>query len=229
MELRHLIGLAVAAGLLAPLAIAALAPASRPVRIAVAIGAVAVLAAEVAVVPAADTATVLAVTLLGAMLASAGVVFRRGGPALAALTPGKWEDRRAEPAHPLVGGALIAAGAALVVLIMWATLAQASAAPRSGFFLERDRDIGIGGQPHRVALHRRDQPGRDEVVVALVAPLSGVLLGQLDAVPLDAVDGADMDAVGADHFHMLGDGADVGHARSPVMMSVQRLASGIVA
>ncbi|OBQ90565.1 hypothetical protein A9K66_14570 [Mesorhizobium sp. AA23] len=32
---------------------------------------------------------------------------------------------------------------------------------------------------------------------------AAVGLGQLDALPLDLVDGTDMDAIGADYFHML--------------------------
>ncbi len=35
-----------------------------------------------------------------------------------------------------------------------------------------------------------------------MAALARILLGQFDAVALDAVDGADMDAVGADDFGM---------------------------
>ena len=39
--------------------------------------------------------------------------------------------------------------------------------------------------------------------MAFVAAFAAVVLGELDALALDLVDGADMDAVGADHFHML--------------------------
>src|SRR5688572_3296156 len=70
-------------------------------------------------------------------------------------------------------------------------------------FLEAHRDVAVRGQAHLVALDFGDEAGGDEVVMALVAPRSfrdlgtAVLLGQLDAVAFDAVDGADMHAVGA--------------------------------
>ena len=40
------------------------------------------------------------------------------------------------------------------------------------------------------------------MMVAFVASLTGILLRQLDPVAFDAVDSADMDAVGADDFCM---------------------------
>jgi hypothetical protein len=45
-------------------------------------------------------------------------------------------------------------------------------------------------------------------MVTLVATFTAVLLSQLDAVPFDLVHGADVNAVGADNFHVL---FDVGH------------------
>ncbi len=42
-------------------------------------------------------------------------------------------------------------------------------------------------------------------MVALVAAFAAVGLGQLDPAALEAVDGADMHAVGADDFHMFFD------------------------
>ena len=81
-------------------------------------------------------------------------------------------------------------------------LAQALGVP---FFLELDGDVAIGGKPHLVALDRRDQAERDIMMVALVRALAAVGLGQLDPVAFDPVDGADMDSVGADHFHIFSD------------------------
>jgi hypothetical protein len=81
-------------------------------------------------------------------------------------------------------------------------------APKFDFFLERHRDIGIGAQPHLIALDIGDEADRDVMVMPGMAALSTfdlgarILLGQLDPVAIDMVDGADMDAVGADHFHM---------------------------
>ncbi|GAA0668283.1 hypothetical protein GCM10009102_18130 [Sphingomonas insulae] len=46
-----------------------------------------------------------------------------------------------------------------------------------------------------------------------------IVLGQLDALAIDMVDGADMDAIGADDLHMLLDVAMIVHATSPVMGS----------
>ena len=63
------------------------------------------------------------------------------------------------------------------------------------------------------AFHLRDQALVDEVVVTLVATLPAVLLSQLDAVAFDLVDGASVNAVRADNFHVL---FDVGHWMSSV-------------
>ena len=54
--------------------------------------------------------------------------------------------------------------------------------------------------------------------MALVGALAAVGLGQLDPLALDLVDGADMDAVGADDFHMLANFAGVGHGGSPLRL-----------
>jgi hypothetical protein len=49
-------------------------------------------------------------------------------------------------------------------------------------------------------------------MMAFVPTLATVSLGQFDAVLLDPVDGADMDAVRANHFHMLLNAAHNGHS-----------------
>jgi len=112
-------------------------------------------------------------------------------------------------------------------------------APGSGLFFlfEGHRDVGVGGQADLVALDTRDQAGRDEVVVPGMRALplgdvgTRILLGQLDAVALDLVDGADMDAVGADDFHMFLDLAGVGHGIAPWLMvpDAKRTPAGVVA
>jgi hypothetical protein len=104
------------------------------------------------------------------------------------------------------------------------------------FLLKLNRDVGVGAQPHRIALDAGDQALRDVMVVPGMAALpfldigAGVRLGQLDAVAFDMVDGADMDAVGTDYVHMLLDLAEVGHGHSPVMVSAaERTTAELVA
>src|SRR5690554_6449180 len=54
-----------------------------------------------------------------------------------------------------------------------------------------------------------------------------IRLGQLDALAIDPVHRAQMDAVGADHFHMFPDCTCVGPDYSPAMMAlVQRTKTG---
>jgi hypothetical protein len=51
-------------------------------------------------------------------------------------------------------------------------------------------------------------------MVPFMASLAAVGLGQLDALAVDMVDRADMDAVGADDFHMFLDCARISHVQS---------------
>jgi uncharacterized protein involved in copper resistance len=60
------------------------------------------------------------------------------------------------------------------------------------------------------------------MVVALVSAEAAVRLGQLDPVAFDMVDGADRDAVGADHLHMLANIVKAAHRLAPFSSS-QRL------
>ena len=85
----------------------------------------------------------------------------------------------------------------------------------SSLFFEAHGSVAVGGEPDFAAFDFSHEGGRDEVVMALVAALAAVGLDEFDTVALDGVDGPDMDAVGADHFHMLLDAADVSHCRSP--------------
>ena len=91
------------------------------------------------------------------------------------------------------------------------TAAAASGSERLAvlFLFEGDRDGRIGRQADLVTLDLGDETDGDEVVmVGMEAFLdaldvgTAVLLGQLDTVALDLVDGADMDAVRADDFCM---------------------------
>ena len=58
----------------------------------------------------------------------------------------------------------------------------------------------------------------DEVVMALVAGLSAIGLGQFDAIALDLVDRTDMNAVGADYFHMFADCRKIAHFLAPCLI-----------
>jgi hypothetical protein len=69
----------------------------------------------------------------------------------------------------------------------------------------RDGDRTDGGEPHLAAFNAGNQAAIDIVVMALVRSFSAVLLGQLDPVALELVDRADVNAVGADDFHVLFD------------------------
>ncbi len=90
------------------------------------------------------------------------------------------------------------------------------------FLFKGYRDIGIGRQPHLVTLDIGDETAGNEVMMARM-PLgtldlgARVLLGQLDAVALNAVDGTDMNAVSADHFHMF---ANLGQVSHKLLLSV---------
>jgi hypothetical protein len=52
-------------------------------------------------------------------------------------------------------------------------------------------------------------------VMAFVPTLAAVSLSQFDAVLFDPIDGADMDAIRANYFHMLFNSAHSGHSRCP--------------
>jgi hypothetical protein len=72
-------------------------------------------------------------------------------------------------------------------------------------FFHRHRDICVRGKSDLVAFDTGNEAFIDEVVMPLVGTLSTVLLRQLDATTFDLVDGADMNAVSANDFHMLFD------------------------
>ena len=69
-------------------------------------------------------------------------------------------------------------------------------------FFEGDGDVGVGGEADLAAFDAGDEGVGDIMMMALVAALPAIGLGELDPVALDAVNGADMDAIGADHFGM---------------------------
>ena len=77
--------------------------------------------------------------------------------------------------------------------------------------LHRDRHVGVRRQAHRVALDVGDEAERDLVVMPFVRTFAAVFFRELDAAAFDAVDCADMNAVGTDNFHMFLDLAGVGH------------------
>jgi hypothetical protein len=59
-----------------------------------------------------------------------------------------------------------------------------------------------------VAFHLGNKAAINEVVMALVAPFAAVLFGQLDAAAFNCVDGANVDTIRADDFHVF---PDIGH------------------
>jgi hypothetical protein len=77
-------------------------------------------------------------------------------------------------------------------------------------------DLSGSREANLVAFHVRHETAVDVVVVAFVPTLATVSLGQFDAVIFDPIDGADMDAVRANYFHMLFDAAHSGHSWCPV-------------
>src|SRR5690348_14636300 len=71
------------------------------------------------------------------------------------------------------------------------------------FLLEQvGDDVAARGQANLVALDLGNQALGDEMVMLLMAD-TAVGPDELDAIVFDPVDGADMRAVRADHFHML--------------------------
>jgi hypothetical protein len=80
-------------------------------------------------------------------------------------------------------------------------------------FLEHHRDIAIGAEADAIVVDAFDEFEGDEVMMAFVAG-AAVLLGQLDAVALDAIDRADMKAVGADNLGMFSDLCSINHRLS---------------
>src|ERR1700754_3385311 len=67
---------------------------------------------------------------------------------------------------------------------------------------KRDRNCGIRRQTHLLSFDIRDQPEIDVMMMALVTSLAAVGLRQLDPVFLNTIDGPDVNAIRADHFHM---------------------------
>jgi hypothetical protein len=73
------------------------------------------------------------------------------------------------------------------------------------FFFHRDGHGTDRRQANLVSFDVRDKAPVDEVVVTPVMPLAAVLPGQLDAATFDPIDRADVNAIGADDFHMFHD------------------------
>src|SRR6188474_1067269 len=82
----------------------------------------------------------------------------------------------------------------------------------SGLLLYRHCDVAVRREANLVAFHIRHETAVDVVMMAFVPTLATVSLGQFDAVLFDPIDGADMDAVRANYFHMLFDTAHDGHS-----------------
>ena len=97
------------------------------------------------------------------------------------------------------------------------------------FFLERHRHIGVGREADLVSFDIGNQPDRDIMVMPLVTTSPRMDLGQLDTMTVDMVDGAYMDAVGADDFHMIANLAGIDHENSSLiwLTGTQRMSTGL--
>src|SRR6476646_7767325 len=85
----------------------------------------------------------------------------------------------------------------------------------SGLLLHRHRDVAVRRETNLVAFHVGHETAVDVVVMAFVPTLAAVSLSQFDAVLFDPIDGADMNAVRANYFHMLFNTAQSGHNQCP--------------
>jgi hypothetical protein len=83
-------------------------------------------------------------------------------------------------------------------------------------FFPRDGDGTVRSQANLLTFNISHQAQVDEMMVSLVPAFTAVGFSQFDPTIFNSIDGSKMDAVSADHFHMLFDFARVGH----------RLASG---
>jgi hypothetical protein len=91
-------------------------------------------------------------------------------------------------------------------------------------FFKGDRDIGVGRKANSIALHLGDQAMRHVVMVPFVCSFSTILLGKLDAVPFNMVNGANMHTICTNYFSVFLDGRKFNHC-----VSFQGLAGFILA
>src|SRR5947199_4664613 len=70
--------------------------------------------------------------------------------------------------------------------------------PAGPLLFEGHRNIGVGGQANLRSFHARNEAQLDVVTMPLMEALATIALAELDPVADDAIDGADMYAVGAD-------------------------------
>src|SRR3546814_10928472 len=80
--------------------------------------------------------------------------------------------------------------------------------------------IAVCGKPDFVSLDGSDQSGRQIMMMVLVRTAVG--FSKLDAMFFHLVDGSNVDSIGADHFHMFTNLAQVRPARSPDIVSADR-------
>src|SRR5262249_16173379 len=86
-------------------------------------------------------------------------------------------------------------------------------------FLERHGHRRVRREANPLPLDVGDQPEVDEMRVALVLALAAVALREPEAPVGDTVDRADLDAVPANHFHVLGDLVR-GHLVTPLVSPI---------
>jgi ABC-type amino acid transport substrate-binding protein len=85
----------------------------------------------------------------------------------------------------------------------------------SSLLLHRYRHVAISGQTHLISFDLSDQTAVNVVMVTFMGAFAAVSLGQFDAVILDTINCADMNAVGADNFHMFSDATHIDHSVLP--------------
>ena len=76
-----------------------------------------------------------------------------------------------------------------------------------GLFFHGDRNGAVRGQAHLLSFDVRDQAQVDIMMMALVASHPAIGFDELDLAVLDPIHRSDVNAVGADDFHMLFDPA----------------------
>src|SRR6476660_10515114 len=85
----------------------------------------------------------------------------------------------------------------------------------SGLLLHRHCHVAVRRETNFVSFHVGHETTVDVVVMAFVPTLTTASLGQFDAVLFDPIDGADVNAVRANYFHMLSNTAHSGHSQCP--------------
>src|SRR6202795_1249587 len=85
----------------------------------------------------------------------------------------------------------------------FAEATQNSGCLSGALLFEGHRDGCVRRQADLLAFDVGDQPQIDEMMVSLVIAFAAIGAGELDPATFNAIDGSDVNAVRADHFHVL--------------------------